>query len=448
MFQRIGERLNGVLKRLKGQGVLKESNIQDALREIRLALLEADVHYRVVKDFLESVKERALGKEVLESLTPGQQFVKVVREELASVMGGSWEGVEIKGEMPFVLMLVGLQGSGKTTTAGKLALYFRKDRTKRPLLVPADPYRPAAKLQLMKIGKELGIDVFPSGDENDPRKIASSSLVYARENRNDMVILDTAGRLHIDDELMEELRAIRSLVKPHEILLVADSMTGQDAVRISDGFNQGIGIDGIILTKMDGDARGGAALSMKMVTGKPIKFIGTGERFDDLEPFHPERIAGRILGMGDVLTLIDRAVEKIDRDKAAELEGSLRKDTFTLEDFRNQILQIRRMGPLEGVLSMIPGFSALKNRGLKIDDRALTRIEAIINSMTKEERRNPSIINGKRRKRIANGSGTSLQEVNRLLKQYQQTKKLFKMFKKGGLGRSPQQALSNLFGMR
>ncbi len=293
MFQRIGERLNGVLKRLKGQGVLKESNIQDALREIRLALLEADVHYRVVKDFLESVKERALGKEVLESLTPGQQFVKVVREELASVMGGSWEGVEIKGEMPFVLMLVGLQGSGKTTTAGKLALYFRKDRIKRPLLVPADPYRPAAKLQLMKIGKELGIDVFPSGDENDPRKIASSSLVYAREKRNDMVILDTAGRLHIDDELMEELRAIRSLVKPHEVLLVADSMTGQDAVRISDGFNHGIGIDGIILTKMDGDARGGAALSMKMVTGKPIKFIGTGERFDDLEPFHPDRIAGR-----------------------------------------------------------------------------------------------------------------------------------------------------------
>lgn len=432
MFQKISERLNSIIRKVRGYGVLKESNIEEALKAIRIALLEADVNYRVVKDFLESVKARALGSEVLESLTPGQHFIKIVREELAKVMGEVWKGVDINGSSPFVIMLVGLQGSGKTTTAGKIARYF-KGKGKKPLLVPADPYRPAATLQLERLGESVGVAVFPVGDIRDPKEICSKAVAYSRERLYDIMIVDTAGRLHIDDTLMEELKAIKEGIRPGETLLVADAMTGQDAVKIAKGFNEGVGIDGIILTKMDSDARGGAALSMRMVTGRPIKFIGTGERLDDLEPFHPDRIAGRILGMGDVLTLIDKAMERIDREKAAELEDRFKKDAFTFEDLKNQISEIKRIGPLDGILDMIPGFGELKRKGLKVDDKALTKVEAIINSMTKEERRKPSIINGSRRKRIARGSGTTVQDVNRLIKQYQQMRKVLFSIKKKDL---------------
>ncbi len=434
MFQRISERLSGVFKKLKGHGVLKESNIKDALKEIKLSLLEADVNYRVVMDFLDSVRTRAMGKDVLNSLTPGQQFIKVVREELAKVMGETWLGIELKGSPPFVVMLVGLQGSGKTTTAGKLARYF-KNKGKNPLLVPADPYRPAATLQLEKLGQGLNVDVFSTEGNKDTRDICRKALRYGKGKLYDIMIIDTAGRLHIDDELMGELAAVKREINPDEILFVADAMTGQDAVRIAEGFLKGVGIDGIILTKLDGDARGGAALSMKVVTGRPIKFMGTGEKLDALEPFHPDRIAGRILGMGDVLTLIDKAVEEINKEDAAKLEKKLRKNDFTFEDFRTHIRQIKKMGPLDSILGMMPGFNEIKKKGFKVDDGALTRVEAIINSMTLEERRNPSILNGSRRKRIAKGSGTAVQDVNKLIKQHKQTSKLLASMKKKGFKR-------------
>ncbi len=430
MFDRMSGKVRDVIKRLKGHGVIKESNIQEALRDIKMALLEADVNYKVVKGFLESVKERALGKEVLDSLTPAQQFIKIVREELTKVMGERCEDIRIDGVPPSTIMLVGLQGSGKTTTAAKLAGYFKR-KGKKVLLVPADPYRPAAALQLERLGKRLGIEVFPQ--EGSPVDTCERALEYGRKGLFDIVMVDTAGRLHIDDSLMDELRTLKGTIRPRETLLVADAMTGQDAVKIAKGFDEAVGIDGIILTKMDGDARGGAALSMRMVTGRPIKFIGVGERLEDLEPFHPDRVAGRILGMGDVLTLIDRTLERVDREKARQLAERFEKDTFTLEDFKAHLGQIKKMGPLEGLLNMLPGFEELKRKGLKVDDKVLVRTEAIINSMTKEERRNPSIINGSRRRRIARGSGTTVQEVNRLLKQYQQMRKMMKKIKKGGM---------------
>ncbi len=447
MFERVSGRVREVLKRLRGHGVIRESNIQEALRDIKMALLEADVNYRVVKGFLESVKGRALGEEVLESLTPAQHFIKIVREELAKVMGERWEGIELKGPPPSIIMLVGLQGSGKTTTAAKLARYFKK-KGKKPLLIPADPYRPAAALQLEKLGSTIGVEVFPQGGERSTLAVCRRGIEYARKGLKDVVILDTAGRLHIDEALMEELRELKREFSPDETILVADAMTGQDAVRIAQGFNEGIGIDGIILTKLDGDARGGAALSMRMVTGRPIKFVGLGEGMDDLEPFHPDRMAGRILGMGDVLSLIDRAVERVDKEKAEELARRLEKDLFTLEDFRAHIRQIRRMGSLEGLLSMLPGFDELRAKGFKVDERALIKIEAIINSMTKEERRNPSILNGSRRRRIARGSGTTVQDVNRLIKQYQQMRQIIKGLKRKGMKGLLSKGLAGLMGSR
>ena len=432
MFDNIRDRLNVVFKKLKGQGRLKESNIQEALKDVRMALLEADVHYKVTKSLVESVKERALGKDVLNSLTPGQQFIKIVREELTKLMGGEWVDISLKGAPPVTFLLVGLQGSGKTTTAAKLAINFAKKK-RSPLLVPADPYRPAAVLQLMTLGKEAGIEVFDPAGEKDPRVISREALEQAKRGF-DTVIVDTAGRLHIDDSLMSELSDLKTILNPHEILLVVDAMTGQDAVKVAQGFNDQLGINGSILTKMDSDARGGAALSMMSVTGSPIKYIGTGENTDALEPFHPDRMASRILGMGDVLSLIERAQETTEKKDAEELEKKLRKNTFSLEDFKTQLQQIKKMGSLGNILGMIPGLGKLQQSvDVGTGEKEMMKTEAIINSMTKTERIKPVILNGSRRKRIARGSGTTVQDVNRLIKQYLQLKDMMKKMNKRGL---------------
>lgn len=439
MFESLSSKLEGIFKRLRGHGKLTEQNIQEALKEVRMALLEADVHFKVVKDFVQSVQTRAIGQEVMASLTPAQQFIKIVKEEMTTLMGGKEQTINLSGSPPVPIMLVGLHGSGKTTTAGKLARYFQ-GRKKRSYLVPADVYRPAAIEQLQRLGEEIKVDFYRPDPSQTPLEICLKAKEIALKGGYDLMLVDTAGRLHIDEALMLELREIKKRIEPREVLLVVDAMTGQDAVNISKTFNDRMGIDGVILTKMDGDARGGAALSIKSVTQKPIKFIGVGEKLDALEVFHPERMASRILGMGDVLTLIEKAEEAFDEKKAKELAKKIKKDTFTLEDFRDQLQQVRKMGSLESLLGMIPGLSKKIKRmgGLEVEDKELVRVEAIINSMTPRERNNPMIINGSRRLRIARGSGTTVQEVNQLLKQYAQARKMMKQFSKmgeKGLGR-------------
>jgi signal recognition particle subunit SRP54 len=433
MLDSLSDRLNTIFRKLKGHGKLTEKNIEEGLKEVRMALLEADVHYRVVKGFIADVKERAMGQEVLESLTPGQQVIKIVNEALTELMGARHEALNLSGTSPVAVMLVGLQGSGKTTTAGKLSVFLRK-KGRKPYLVPADVYRPAAIEQLQKLGDQLDVPVFPSRTDQDPVKICQEAQTAARQQGCDTLLLDTAGRLHIDEELMAELVNIKTAIKPADILLVADAMTGQDAVNIAKSFNETLDLGGVVLTKMDGDARGGAALSIKSITGKPIKFIGVGEKLSDLESFHPDRMASSILGMGDVLTLIEKAQDIVDQKQAAALEKKLRKSQFTLEDFRDQMVQIRKMGSITDLVKMIPGMGQMKQlKNLQVDEKEFVRIEAIINSMTPQERRNHSIINGSRRKRIARGSGTRVQEVNKLLKNYAQMLKMLKKLNQGGM---------------
>jgi len=429
VFTGLSSRLEDVFRRLRSRGKLTEANVRDALREVRLALLEADVNYGVVKDFIERVHEKAVGTAVLQSLTPGHQVVKVVHQELISLMGESQSKLNMASAPPTLIMLVGLQGSGKTTTAAKLAKRLQKEG-KRPFLISADVYRPAAITQLKVLGQQIGIPVWETNPAARPVDICHDAIATARSRGHDVVIIDTAGRLHIDAGMMGELQELGRVLTPHEILFVADSMTGQDAVNMAKTFNDALALDGIILTKLDGDARGGAALSIWSVTGKPIKFVGTGEKVDALEPFHPERIASRILGMGDVLSLIERAEETISVEKAKELEKKLREETFTLEDFKEQLQQVRNMGSFDQILSMLPGMSGMKN--VQVDEREFVRIEAIINSMTPGERQNPTMLNGSRRRRIAQGSGTQIQDVNRLLKQFVETRKLMKRFMQGG----------------
>jgi signal recognition particle subunit SRP54 len=432
MFDNLSDKLAQVFKSIKGHGKLTEKNVQDALRDVRMALLEADVNYKVVKDFTTAIKDRAMGKEVMESLTPGQQFIKVVHQELIRTMGSESSGLNLTGTSPASLVLVGLHGSGKTTSAAKLSRWLA-GHSRRPYLVPADVYRPAAIEQLTKLADQIQIPVYPTRPEEDPVEICQRSLERARELGRDTLVVDTAGRLHVDEELMNELGRIRKTLQPSEILLVADAMTGQDAVNMASRFNELLNIDGVILTKMDGDARGGAALSIKAVTGRPIKFIGVGEKTDALELFHPDRMASRILGMGDMLSLIEKAEAALDETKALELEQKLRKDAFTLEDFRDQLQQIKKLGSLDQILSMIPGFDRLKKtHGLQPSEKDLARVEAIINSMTASERRDCNLINASRRKRIAKGSGTAVQDVNRLLKQYVEARTMMKKIQKMG----------------
>lgn len=438
MFENLTEKLNGVFKRLKGRGKLNEDNINQALKEIKLALLEADVNYKVVKDFLESVRGKALGQEVMRSLTPAQQVIKIVHQELVAIMGGEYSEINLKGPLPVPIMLVGLQGSGKTTTCAKLAQFLKGKKHHRPYLVPADIYRPAAILQLEKLGHQIGLDVYSPLPTEGPIDICEKAITQAKRDSYDTVIIDTAGRLHINEEMMEELYIIKQRVRPREILLVADAMTGQDAVNVAKTFDEKLNIDGVILTKTEGDARGGAALSIKAVTKKPIKFIGVGEKIDALEVFHPERMASRILGMGDILSFVEKAQEAIDVERAKELEKRLRRSEFTLEDFKEQLRQIRKMGPLEELLGMIPGLNRLKQfKHLKIDEKELINIEAAINSMTEQERLHPEIINGSRRRRIARGSGVSVQQINRLLKNYAQARKMIKRLMKQGKRSGP-----------
>ncbi len=432
MFESLSEKISLTLKKLKGHGKLTENNVQEALQEVRLALLEADVNYKVVKKFIEDIRQKAMGQEVLGSLTPGQQFVKIVYGELTLLMGGARQQLNLTGRTPFSIMLVGLQGSGKTTTAGKLALHLRQ-QGRNPFLVPADVYRPAAIDQLKKLGSQLGIPVYGSDQKLKPEDICQDALSKAGAVGADILIMDTAGRLHIDEELMDELVRIKARIHPTEILLVADAMTGQDAVNVAKTFNDLLDITGVILTKMEGDARGGAALSLRAVASKPIKFIGVGEKLDALEPFFPERMASRILGMGDVISLIEKAQEQYDEKEALKLAKKLKKREFDLEDFQAQLKQVKKIGSLEQILSMLPGMGQLKQlKALKPDEKELVKVEAIINSMTKQERRNYKIINGSRRRRVALGSGTSVQDVNRLLKNFAQTKKMMEnMTRKG-----------------
>jgi signal recognition particle subunit SRP54 len=428
MFEDLTAKLEATLKKIRGQGKLTEENIADSLKEIRRSLLEADVNYKVVKEFIQRVQEKAVGEEVLRSVTPGQQIVKIVFDELVQLMGQSQTDLKLSGIPPAVVMLTGLQGSGKTTFAAKLANFLRK-KGRHPMLVAADIYRPAAIKQLQVLGKNLNVPVHAE-DSSDAVQICQGSIKDAREKGADVVILDTAGRLHIDEEMMAELERIKSALKPQEILFVADGMTGQDAVNAASQFMNRLDFDGIVLTKMDGDARGGAALSIRHVTERPIKFVSTGEKLDAIEPFHPDRMASRILGMGDVVSLVEKAQETVDLEEAEKLEKKLRKQQFTLEDFYDQLQQIKKMGPLEQILGMIPGIGKqLKN--VPIGDDAFVQVEAIINSMTREERRKPQIINGSRRRRIAMGSGTRVQDVNQLLRQFDEMRKMFKKMKGG-----------------
>ena len=429
IFEGLADKLQGALGKLKSKGKLTEKDVKDAMREVKLALLEADVNFKVVKDFVKKVQERAVGQEVMESLTPAQHVIKIVNEELTSLMGDVQSKIMISPKPPTVIMMVGLQGAGKTTTSGKLGGYFKK-QGKKPLLVACDIYRPAAIKQLQVVGEKLDIPVFSMGDKESPVNIAKAGYNHALKNNNDLVIIDTAGRLHIDETLMDELKNIKSEVKPHEILLVVDSMTGQDAVNVAENFNDALGVDGVVLTKLDGDTRGGAALSIRAVTQKPIKFIGMGEKLDDLEPFHPDRMASRILGMGDILSLIEKAQENIDLEKAKELESKIKKQELDFEDFLEQMEQIQKMGPLNKVIEMIPGMGQIKDQlgDIDMNNKEIVKTKAIVQSMTIEERRNPSILNASRKKRIARGSGTSVQDVNRLIKQFSEMKKMMKMF--------------------
>lgn len=430
MLQELGDKLDSVLRKLKGQGKLTEKNIADSMRDIRRALLEADVNYKVAKQFIQDVEQRALGQEVIKSITPGQMVVKIIHDELTKLMGERDVPVHFGNSYPGVVLLCGLQGSGKTALAGKLALHFR-NKGRNPLLVAADIYRPAAIDQLKIVGRAINVHVHAE-EGQDAVTIAKNGIDNARKHMLDTVIIDTAGRLHIDEKMMREVKNIKDAVKPDEILFVADAMTGQDAVRSATVFSEYLDFDGIVLTKMDGDARGGAALSIRAVTNKPIKFISIGEKVEQLDTFHPERIASRILGMGDIVSLVERAQATIDQEKAATLEKRLRRQEFTLEDFLDQLQQIKKMGPLQDILAMMPGTQTKAAKNFQVDDGALVRVEAIINSMTFEERRSPHIIGGSRRKRIARGSGTSVQDVNRLLNQFTMMRKMMKHMNKGG----------------
>ncbi len=444
VFEGLSSKLQETIKKLKGKGRVNEKDVKEMMREIKLALLEADVSFKVVKDFIAKISERAVGQDVLESLTPGQQIIKIVHEELINLMGPGQSKVIFAPKPPTVYMMVGLQGSGKTTTTGKLANLLRK-QGKNPLLVACDVYRPAAIKQLEVLGGQLGVDVFSMGDKTNPVDIAKAAVEHAKLKQNDLVIIDTAGRLHIDEKLMDELLNIKESVRPHEILLVVDSMTGQDAVNVSESFNEKLGVDGVILTKLDGDTRGGAALSVKTVTGKPIKFIGMGEKLSDLEPFFPDRMASRILGMGDVLSLIEKAQEAFDEKKAMEMERKMRTQQFDLEDFLDQMQQIKKMGPLNKIMGMLPGVNAeaLKEIDSADSEKEMGRFEAIIRSMTKKERSDPSIINGSRRKRIAAGSGTKVQDVNKVLKSFEEMRKMMKMMT--DMGKHGKKGLGNKF---
>lgn len=435
-FEGLSERLQAVMKKLRGKGKVTEADVKTAMREVRLALLEADVNFKVVKTFINRVKERAIGQEVLQSLTPGQQVIKVVREELTALMGGQQSELMQSKQPPTVVMMVGLQGAGKTTTTGKLARLLKKQKHHRPLLIAADIYRPAAIKQLQVIGEQLEIPIFAKDEQTDPVQIVTEGLAQARENNHDFVLIDTAGRLHIDETMMEELKQVREAVNPDEILLVVDAMTGQDAVNVAENFNRDLTLTGIVLTKLDGDTRGGAALSVKEVTNCPIKFVGMGEKMDALEPFHPDRMAQRILGMGDIISLIEKAEQAVDKKKMKELEKKMQTLSFTFDDFLEQLQQVRNMGPLEDMLAMLPGAGKIKGmKNLTIDEKQLNRVEAIIQSMTSYEKSHPEMINASRRKRIAKGSGVTVQDVNRLLKQFADMKKMMKKFStmtKGG----------------
>ena len=429
IFENLADRLQETFKKLRGHGKLTADDVNATMREIRIALLEADVNFKVVKDFIKKIKERAVGQEVLESLTPAQAVIKIVNEELTALMGQTQSHINISPKAPTIIMMVGLQGAGKTTSAGKLGLMFKK-QGKHPLMVAADIYRPAAIKQLQVLGSQIDIPVFAKEDCKDAVRIANEAIDYAKSHANDIVIIDTAGRLHIDENLMQELKSIKEDVKPHEILLVVDAMTGQDAVNVAESFNNDLGLDGVILTKMDGDARGGAALSVKAVTGCPIKFVGAGEKLEALEPFYPDRMASRILGMGDVLTLIEKAQTAFDAEEAKKMEKAFRKNEFTLDDFLSQLNQVRKLGSFENILGMIPGMGGLKKKlgdvDIDMNGKEIKHIEAIIRAMTPEEKRNTKIINGSRRKRIAMGSGTNVQEFNKLLKQFDEMKKMMK----------------------
>ncbi len=447
MFESLSDKLTDVFKSLRSKGKLSDKDVTAAMREVRFALLEADVHYKIVKQFVATVKERALGQEVMKSLTPGQMVVKIVHQELVRMMGEHFAPLDLSGAPPVPVMLVGLQGSGKTTSTGKLALHLRRDLKRRPYLVPADVYRPAAIEQLKKVGSELGFPVFDSDPGDTPVEICRKAREAARLAGCDVLLVDTAGRLHVDQAMMDELRQLAELLEPREVLLVADAMTGQDAVNVAQEFNDTLGITGVILSKTDGDARGGAALSVQAVTRKPIKLVGMGEKLDALEVFHPERMASRILGMGDVLSLIEKAESSFDEAQAVELEAKLRNNAFTLEDFRDQLKMVRKLGNLDELMKMMPGVSGLK--GVKPDEKELTRTIAIVDSMTALERRKPEILNASRRRRIAGGSGTRVEDINRLMKRYQETRTMLKSFSKMGMGRGGKMAkMGKLLGNR
>lgn len=426
-FEGLAERLQGTLQKIKGKGKISEADVKEMMREVRYALLEADVNLKVVKEFVKNVSDRAVGQDVMKSLTPGQQVVKIVKDELTELMGGEQSQIAFSTRPPTVIMMVGLQGAGKTTTTGKLANVLRKKYNKKPLLVAADIYRPAAVQQLQTIGKQLSLPVFALGTDISPVEIVKQAIEKAKEEHHDVVIIDTAGRLHIDEKLMQELKDIRAIKEPDEVFLVVDAMTGQDAVNVANNFNEAIGITGVVLTKLDGDTRGGAALSIRSVTQKPIKFVGMGEKMDALEPFHPERMASRILGMGDMMSLIEKAQANVDEERAKELEEKFRTQSFTFDDFLEQIGQVKQMGPLDEILKMLPGAGKIKGlENAKVDEKQMDRVEAIIYSMTTQEKTTPEIINGARKKRIAKGSGTSIQDINRLLKQFEDMKKMMK----------------------
>ena len=427
VFESLSEKLQNALGKLKGKGKLSEKDVDIAMREVRLALLEADVNFKVVKDFVKTVKNRAVGSEVMESLTPGQQVIKIVSEELTMLMGEKESKLKFASTPPTVILMCGLQGAGKTTTAGKLAFNLKK-QNKRPLLVACDVYRPAAIKQLEVVGERVDVPVFTMGDKNNPVDIAKAAIEHGKKNNHDCIIIDTAGRLHIDEELMSELKGIHDVVNPEEVLLVVDAMTGQDAVNVAETFNERLEITGVVLTKLDGDARGGAALSIRAVTEKPIKFVGMGEKLNQLEPFHPDRMASRILGMGDVLSLIEKAQNSMNEEKALEMERKIRSQQFTLDDFLDQLEEMKNLGPLDELIGMIPGINSKALKGFDVNDKDILRIQAIIQSMTLEERQNPTIIDSSRRKRIAKGSGTAVQDVNKLLKQFKESKKMMKKF--------------------
>ncbi|EBH4221529.1 signal recognition particle protein [Listeria monocytogenes] len=443
-FEGLAGRLQETMNKIRGKGKVNEADVKEMMREVRLALLEADVNFKVVKQFIKTVSERAVGADVMKSLTPSQQVIKIVQEELTSLMGGEESKIGTADRPPTVIMMVGLQGAGKTTTSGKLANLLRKKYNRKPLLVAADIYRPAAIKQLETLGKQLDMPVFSLGDQVSPVEIAKQAIAKAKEEHLDYVIIDTAGRLHIDETLMDELKQVKEIATPTEILLVVDSMTGQDAVNVAQSFNEQLEITGVVLTKLDGDTRGGAALSIRSVTGKPIKFIATGEKMEALETFHPDRMASRILGMGDVLSLIEKAQTDVDTEKMKAMEQKMKDNSMTLDDFLEQLQQVKQMGPLDELLKMMPGANKMKGLdNMNVDDKQLGHIEAIIKSMTKNEKDNPDIINASRRKRIARGSGRPVQEINRLLKQFAEMKKMMKQMTGGGKGKKGKNPFGN-----